>query len=102
DRRRVGARAEQVPAVNHPLGESSSSPQLLRRQPPNCAPGRARRRPRPGRKQAVGGWRSSTLPGVVDPLLLGAIFFGAAVLYSSVGHAGASAYLAAMGLLGIA
>jgi len=40
-------------------------------------------------------------PGVVDPLVLGAAFFGAAVLYSSVGHAGASAYLAAMGLLGV-
>jgi uncharacterized membrane protein YfcA len=38
---------------------------------------------------------------VVDPLLLAALFFGAAVLYSSVGHAGASAYLAAMGLLGV-
>jgi uncharacterized protein len=38
---------------------------------------------------------------VVDPVLLGALFFGAAVLYSSVGHAGASAYLAAMGLLGV-
>ena len=37
-----------------------------------------------------------------DPLLLGGIFFCAAVLYSSVGHAGASAYLAAMGLLGVA
>jgi uncharacterized membrane protein YfcA len=39
---------------------------------------------------------------VVDPLILAAAFFGAAVLYSSVGHAGASAYLAAMGLLGVA
>lgn len=39
---------------------------------------------------------------MVDPLLLAAIFLGAALLYSSVGHAGASAYLAAMGLLGIA
>jgi uncharacterized protein len=38
---------------------------------------------------------------VVDPLLLAALFFGAAVLYSSVGHAGASAYLAAMGLLNL-
>jgi uncharacterized protein len=38
---------------------------------------------------------------VVDPLLLAALFFAAAVLYSSVGHAGASAYLAAMGLLGV-
>jgi len=40
-------------------------------------------------------------PSVVDPLVLSAAFFGAAVLYSSVGHAGASAYLAAMGLLGV-
>jgi len=39
---------------------------------------------------------------VVDPLLLAAVFFAAALLYSSVGHAGASAYLAAMGLLGVA
>lgn len=35
-------------------------------------------------------------------LLLALAFFGAAILYSSVGHAGASAYLAAMGLLGVA
>ena len=34
--------------------------------------------------------------------LLGALFFGASVLYSSVGHGGASGYLAAMGLFGIA
>lgn len=39
---------------------------------------------------------------MVDPIVLAAAFFGAAVLYSSVGHAGASAYLAAMGLLGVA
>lgn len=36
-----------------------------------------------------------------DPLLLAALFFAAAVLYSSVGHAGASAYLAAMAVLGV-
>jgi uncharacterized protein len=41
-------------------------------------------------------------PGVIDPILLAVLFFGAAVLYSSVGHAGASAYLAAMALLGVA
>ena len=35
-------------------------------------------------------------------LLLGALFFAASILYSSVGHGGASGYLAAMGLLGIA
>ncbi len=36
-----------------------------------------------------------------DPLLLAALFFAAAVLYSSVGHAGASAYVAAMAILGV-
>ena len=39
---------------------------------------------------------------MIDPLLLGAFFFVAAVLYASVGHAGASAYLAIMGLTGVA
>lgn len=34
--------------------------------------------------------------------LLAGLFFAAAVLYSSVGHAGASAYLAAMALVGVA
>jgi uncharacterized membrane protein YfcA len=33
--------------------------------------------------------------------LLAALFFAAAVLYSSVGHGGASGYLAAMGLMGV-
>lgn len=37
-----------------------------------------------------------------DALLLAALFFAAAVLYASVGHAGASAYLAAMALVGVA
>ena len=37
-----------------------------------------------------------------DELLLTALFFAAALLYSSVGHAGASAYLAAMALVGVA
>jgi hypothetical protein len=37
-----------------------------------------------------------------DPWLLAALFFVAAALYASVGHAGASAYLAAMALLGVA
>ena len=37
-----------------------------------------------------------------DVLLLAALFFAAALLYSSVGHAGASAYLAAMALVGVA
>lgn len=35
-------------------------------------------------------------------VLLGVLFFGAAVLYSSVGHGGASGYLASMGLVGVA
>jgi hypothetical protein len=37
-----------------------------------------------------------------DALLLAALFFAAAALYASVGHAGASAYLAAMALVGVA
>ena len=36
-----------------------------------------------------------------DALILAALFFAAAALYSSVGHAGASAYLAAMALVGV-
>jgi uncharacterized membrane protein YfcA len=36
-----------------------------------------------------------------DDLVLAALFFAAALLYSSVGHAGASAYLAAMALVGV-
>lgn len=38
---------------------------------------------------------------MVDPILLAGLFFVAAVLYASVGHAGASAYLAAMAILGV-
>jgi hypothetical protein len=39
----------------------------------------------------------------MDPtVILAATFFAAAILYASVGHAGASGYLAAMGLLGVA
>jgi uncharacterized membrane protein YfcA len=38
---------------------------------------------------------------VPDALLLAALFFVAALLYASVGHAGASAYLAAMALVGL-
>lgn len=38
---------------------------------------------------------------MADPILLAVLFFGAALLYASVGHAGASAYLAAMGLLSV-
>ena len=39
----------------------------------------------------------------MDPVLVLAVaFFAAAVLYASVGHAGASAYLAAMALVGVA
>ena len=37
-----------------------------------------------------------------ESLLLAALFFAAALLYASVGHAGASAYLAAMALVGVA
>ena len=33
-----------------------------------------------------------------ETLILAALFFAAALLYASVGHAGASAYLAAMAL----
>ncbi len=36
------------------------------------------------------------------PLILGLAFFTAAALYASVGHGGASAYLAVMGLVGMA
>jgi uncharacterized membrane protein YfcA len=39
---------------------------------------------------------------VVDPLVLAILFFGGAMLYASVGHAGASAYLAIMALSGVA
>jgi uncharacterized membrane protein YfcA len=39
---------------------------------------------------------------VDQPLLLAVLFFAAAALYSSVGHGGASGYLAAMGLVGVA
>jgi uncharacterized membrane protein YfcA len=39
---------------------------------------------------------------VTDPLLLAAFFLVAALLYASVGHAGASAYLAIMALSGVA
>jgi uncharacterized membrane protein YfcA len=38
---------------------------------------------------------------VIDPLLLAVFFFVAALLYASVGHAGASAYLAIMALAGV-
>ena len=38
---------------------------------------------------------------MIDPLLLAAFFFVAALLYASVGHAGASAYLAIMALTGV-
>jgi uncharacterized protein len=41
-------------------------------------------------------------PMTPEALLLAALFFAAALLYASVGHAGASAYLAAMALVGMA
>lgn len=37
-----------------------------------------------------------------DPTILALLVFAAAVVYSSVGHGGASGYLAAMGLVGVA
>jgi uncharacterized membrane protein YfcA len=42
------------------------------------------------------------MPPVIDPMLLAAFFLVAALLYASVGHAGASAYLAIMALTGVA
>ena len=42
------------------------------------------------------------IPGVSPTVLLCGLFFAAALLYSSVGHAGASGYIAAMALLGMA
>lgn len=42
------------------------------------------------------------MPVSFEPALLAAVFFLAAVLYASVGHGGASAYLAVMGFAGIA
>lgn len=39
---------------------------------------------------------------MTDPLILASLIFIAALLYSSVGHAGASGYLAAMALFGLA
>ncbi len=41
------------------------------------------------------------MPPVIDPWLLAAFFLVAALLYASVGHAGASAYLAIMALAGV-
>lgn len=41
------------------------------------------------------------MPSDIDSFALGALFFLAAVLYSSVGHGGASGYLGAMGLMGV-
>ena len=37
-----------------------------------------------------------------EDFLLGLLIFAASILYSSVGHAGASGYLAAMALFGLA
>ena len=42
------------------------------------------------------------MPPMIDPWLLAAFFLVAALLYASVGHAGASAYLAIMALAGVA
>jgi hypothetical protein len=41
------------------------------------------------------------MPSLEQALLLAALFFAAAVLYGMVGHAGASAYLAAMAFVGL-
>lgn len=41
-------------------------------------------------------------PVIPDAIALAGLFFAAALLYASVGHAGASAYLAAMALVGVA
>jgi uncharacterized protein len=41
------------------------------------------------------------MPSIEQALLLTALFFAAAVLYDMVGHAGASAYLAAMAFVGL-
>jgi len=38
---------------------------------------------------------------IENDILLGGLFFAAAMLYSSVGHGGGSGYLAAMALLGV-
>jgi uncharacterized membrane protein YfcA len=43
-----------------------------------------------------------TVDPAILPVLLGIAFFAAAALYASVGHGGASAYLAVMGLAGMA
>ena len=57
-------------------------------------------------KTAFGAPRDTRFADQVTDLqqafVLGALFFAASVLYSSVGHGGASGYLAAMGLFGIA
>jgi hypothetical protein len=42
------------------------------------------------------------MPAMDQALILAVLFLGAAILYGMVGHAGASAYLAAMALVGLA
>jgi hypothetical protein len=42
------------------------------------------------------------MPSIDDTLFLSLLFFAVATIYSTVGHAGASGYLAAMALLGLA
>ena len=42
------------------------------------------------------------IPLSIDTALLSGLIFLAALIYSSVGHAGASGYIAAMALMGIA
>jgi uncharacterized protein len=47
-------------------------------------------------------WAPTIGSVTTETLILAALFFAAALLYASVGHAGASAYLAAMALVGAA
>jgi uncharacterized membrane protein YfcA len=63
---------------------------LLLRREPDLHPPRS--------KQRATGSRMTSLPDWLLPVLL----FGSAALYTSVGHAGASAYLASMAIVGVA
>ncbi|KPQ41654.1 MAG: hypothetical protein MPEBLZ_03792, partial [Candidatus Methanoperedens nitroreducens] len=46
--------------------------------------------------------KTVTLPIMDDIIILSGLIFAAGLLYSSVGHAGASGYLAVMALFGLA
>jgi hypothetical protein len=67
----------------------------------NTPPPSATRRQRIEQRDAAACGRY-LLPGMTDDWLLVILIFIAAVTYSSVGHAGASGYLAAMALMGVA